>query len=97
MILVVNPNPAVDKVAVVDFIAGSTLRPRRVFEWPGGSGLHAGHVARRLGCEVEVVAPVGGLQGERFARLVREHGMKLWAVPVESETPGTYSVLDAKS
>ena len=95
MILVVNPNPAVDKVAVVDFAPGVTLRPSRVFEWPGGSGVHAAHVASVLGADVHVVCPVGGLQGERFLNLARAAGLQVTPVRVEIETRGTFSLLDA--
>jgi fructose-1-phosphate kinase PfkB-like protein len=64
-VLCVNPNPAVDRVAVVGFDRGRTLRPVRSFEWPGGSGVHAAHVARQLGSSAEVIAAVGGAYGRR--------------------------------
>lgn len=94
MLLVINPNPAVDRVAVVDFRNRETLRPVRSFEWPGGSGTHAAHVARRLGAEVEVIAPIGGLYGQRYKDLAARHGLVVHEVPIEGETRGTYSVID---
>lgn len=94
MLLVCNPNPAVDRVSVVDYRRGSTLRPIRHFEWAGGSGVHSAHVARRLGTPATVVAFVGGDYGRRFRQLVRDQAGELHAVESDAETRGTYSLLD---
>lgn len=93
-VLCVNPNPAVDRVAVVKFARGGTLRPVRSFEWPGGSGVHAAHVARQLGASVEVLAPVGGDYGKRFTDLATTHSITVHAVENTAETRGTFTVLD---
>lgn len=94
MLLVVCPAPAVDRVAVVDFAPRTTLRPLRSFEWPGGSGVHAAHVAHQLGVEVEVIGFVGGLYGERFKELVRDHGLALTALASSAETRSTFTLVD---
>lgn len=93
-VLCVNPNPAVDRVAVVRFASGGTLRPTRHFEWPGGSGVHAGHVARQLGASTEVVAVVGGTYGQRFLELARSHHLVVHPVSNSAETRSTFSLLD---
>lgn len=93
-VLCVNPNPAVDRVAVVRFARGGTLRPIRSFEWPGGSGVHAAHVARQLGASVEVLAPVGGDYGQRFTELAKTHSIGVHAIANTAETRGTFTVLD---
>lgn len=95
-IVCVNPNPAVDRVAVVDFARGGTLRPIRSFEWPGGSGVHAAHVAQQLGASTEVVAPVGGDYGRRFLELARSHALVVRLVANTAETRSTFSLLDVR-
>lgn len=94
MLLVVNPNPAIDRVSVVDFRRGSTIRPLQYLEWPGGSGVHAAHVAHRLGAEAEIVALLGGQYGAKFLALAAGHGLIVHAVDSGTETRGTYSIVD---
>ena len=93
-VLCVNPNPAIDRVAVVDFVRGGTLRPLRSFEWPGGSGVHAAHVAHRLGAPAEVIVIVGGDYGKRFVQLATSHGIVVHPVWNSGETRTTYTLLD---
>lgn len=95
MIVVVNPNPAIDHVAVVGYRPGSTLRPSRAFDWPGGSGTHAACVARRLGSQVTLVTslePDG--YGSVFRDMVRSRGIHLVASGREGRTRQTYSIID---
>ena len=94
MILVVNPNPALDRVSVVRFRERSTLRPIRFSLWPGGSGTHAGHVAHLLGAEVVVQAFAGGHTGELFREQVERAGLRAELTPIAAETRETYSLLD---
>lgn len=94
-VLCVNPNPAIDRVAVVDFVRGGTLRPVRSFEWPGGSGVHAAHVAHQLGAAAEVITILGGEYGNRFIQLATSHGILVRPVWNTVETRSTYTLLDA--
>lgn len=94
-VLCANPNPAIDRVAVVDFARGGTLRPVRHFEWPGGSGVHAAHVAHQLGASAEVIAILGGEYGNRFIQLATSHGIFVHPVWNAVETRSTYTLLDA--
>ncbi|MBA3416344.1 MAG: hexose kinase, partial [Chloroflexia bacterium] len=93
-ILVVNPNPAVDRVAVVDYREGASLRPARFSLWAGGSGVHAAYVAHLLGGEVLVQGFIGGHSGARFRELVTAQGLAADLVEIDGETRGTYSLLD---
>lgn len=95
-VLCVNPNPAVDRVAVVNFSRGGMLRPIRSFEWPGGSGVHAAHVANQLGSKVEILAVVGGDYGLRFKNLAESHKLKVHAIENSAETRSTFTLLDAE-
>ena len=97
MILVVNPNPALDRVAVVNFREKSTLRPIRFSIWAGGSGTHAGYVAHLLGQPVTVVAFTGGHTGALFEAQAQRQGLNLDCVRVDGETRQTYTLLDANT
>ncbi|MBA2469195.1 MAG: hexose kinase [Chloroflexia bacterium] len=90
----VNPNPAVDRVAVVDYREGASLRPVRFSLWAGGSGVHAAYVARLLGADVLVQGFAGGHSGARFRELLAGQGLAADLVTIEGETRGTYSLLD---
>jgi fructose-1-phosphate kinase PfkB-like protein len=95
VIVAVNPNPAVDHVVVVGYRPGSTLRPSRAFDWPGGSGTHAACVARRLGSQVTLVTslePDG--YGPVFRDMVRSRGIHLVASDRAARTRQTYSIVD---
>ncbi len=94
MILVVNPNPAVDRVAVVAYREGASLRPVRFSLWAGGSGVHAAYVAHLLGGEVLVQGFAGGHSGARFRELLAAQGIAADLVEIAGETRGTYSLLD---
>ena len=94
MILVVNPNPALDRVAVVRFRPRATLRTERSFIWPGGSGIHAGHVAKVLGADVEVVGFQAGATGRQLEHHVRLHGLEGEWIAATGETRQTFSLLD---
>jgi tagatose 6-phosphate kinase len=95
VILVVNPNPALDRVAVVRYRARATLRTQRFFVWPGGSGVHAGHVAHRLGASVVVVGFAAGATGGRLREVVEAAGIRGDWVAARGETRQTLSLLDA--
>ncbi len=94
MILVVNPNPALDRVAVVRFQPRATLRAERSFIWPGGSGIHAGHVAKVLGADVQVVGFGAGVTGSQLDEQVRLHGLQAEWIAASGETRQTFSLLD---
>ncbi len=97
MILVVNPNPALDRVATVHFQPKATLRPVRFSIWPGGSGTHAGHVAHLLGCEVVVLGLAGGHTGALFREQVEAAGMIADLTEIDHETRQTFSLLDVET
>lgn len=94
MVIVVNTNPAVDRISVVRFKRGHTLRPVRFKIWPGGSGVHAGHVAAELGSEVLVMGFAGGHSGAMLSDLLKSHGLQHELFLASGETRGTYSLID---
>lgn len=94
MILVINPNPALDRVAVTHFQRGATLRPQRFSLWAGGSGTHAGFVAHQLGAQVRVLGFLGGHTGAQFLDRLRAQGLAGSFIEVGGETRQTFSLLD---
>lgn len=94
MILVVSPNPAVDRVAVVNYQERASLRPARFSLWAGGSGVHAAYVAHLLGADVLVQGFAGGHSGARFRELLEQQEITADLVEIEGETRGTFSLLD---
>lgn len=94
MILAINPNPALDRVAVLRFDVGRTLRPLRFLLWPGGSGIHAARVARELGASVQILGFAGGHTGALLNDLLRAHDLPATLLPACGETRQTYSILD---
>src|SRR3954454_4955053 len=94
MLLVINPNMALDRVAVTRFREGTTLRPIRFSLWAGGSGTHAAYVARLLGAEVCVVGFVGGHTGALLREQVTAQEIRSDLVEIAGETRQTFSLLD---
>jgi 1-phosphofructokinase family hexose kinase len=91
--LAVATNPAVDRVARLGGPAAGVVRAREILETPGGKATHVMMVARRLGAEVELMAPVGGRNGEQFVEGLIAAGMPLQPVPVAAAMRGTYTLV----
>jgi 1-phosphofructokinase family hexose kinase len=94
VILVINPNLALDRVVATHFERGSTLRPIRASQWAGGSGTHAAYVASLLGVPVHVVGFAGGYTGAMISDRLREQSIPATLIPIEGETRQTFSLLD---
>ncbi len=94
-ILVVCPNPALDRVALARGAAsGGTVRASEVLETPGGKGLHVALVARELGARIALVAPLGGPTGLRVRELLHAEGLRCTRVPIAGHTRATYTLVD---
>lgn len=73
MILTVTFNPALDVSGVVDNLVPN--EKSYVFDevhMPGGNGINAGIIARRLGGEVELSGFLGGANGEEIRELLKK-------------------------
>ena len=87
MILTVTPNPSLDLLYVADRLvwddANRTGEPRRR---PGGQGINAARVARRLGGDAMAVALLGGPTGEEIRRTLEAEETPIVAVAAEAPT-----------
>jgi tagatose 6-phosphate kinase len=94
-ILVICPNPAIDRTAIVHgYRLGAIHRPERVISLPGGKGLNAARAIRRLGGEVLVGAILAGNAGRWMVEAANQEGIPIQAVWVEGETRLCYNVYD---
>ncbi len=96
MLLIITPNPAVDRTMVVPHMQpGSVLRAERVLVAAGGKGLNVARAATSLGQPVRVCAPLGGFMGEYVARLAAEEGIAgQWSYHHAGETRTCVLVVD---
>lgn len=86
-IATVTANPSVDVCVAVDRVLPQRkLRcgpPRRD---PGGGGLNAARVIRRLGGDPGVIFAAGGDSGQRLQGLVRDEKLTCYVVPIAGDT-----------
>ena len=95
MILVFAPNPALERVALVNkYQATEPQRPMRVSTFAGGSGLRAATVIRLLGGEVLALGFAGGRMGQVLQDCLEKQDVPHLLTPTESQTRGGFLVLD---
>jgi 1-phosphofructokinase family hexose kinase len=76
MLLVITPNPAIDRVLEVPgFRVAEVCRVTHRRDGAGGKGLNVARVARTLGLDALVVGPLGGTTGHQVARLAAAEGI----------------------
>ena len=97
MILTLTLNPAVDVSLHTDRI----VYDDRVYinaerRQPGGKGVNATRVLHGYGAAVHAVATCGGLNGQRFRRLVEQRGLPMTLIEVEGETRRNIAVVDGE-
>lgn len=91
--LAVATNPALDRVARLGGPAAGVVRAREILETPGGKATHVMMVARRLGAEVELVAPVGGPNGAQFVESLLAERLPIQPVSIAAAMRGTYTLV----
>jgi 1-phosphofructokinase len=83
VIVTCTPNPSLDRTIEVDeLLRGEVQRVRAVRVQPGGKGINVARALHRNGHDVRAVAPLGGDEGELFARLVEQAGVPFTPVEV---------------
>lgn len=86
MIVTCTPNPSLDRTIEVDRLQqGEVQRVRSVTVQPGGKGINVARALHGNGHDVRAIAPLGGAEGELFARLVQQAGVPF--TPVEVDQP----------
>ena len=91
-------NPAIDVSTTVSrFVPFSKLRGTPPHREPGGGGINAARVIKRLGGDVTAVYPAGGAIGMLLQRLVEREGVPSCAINTEAETRENFTVVDTSS
>jgi 1-phosphofructokinase family hexose kinase len=97
VILCVGPNPAIDRLAVVERLElGAILRPTEVVVQAGGKALNVARAARTLGALVTSTGIVGGQAGRWLAAAAAEEGLSPRFIDGQAETRTTYVVVDRR-
>ena len=101
MILTFSPNPALERVALVDSPstgdapkANEPKRPMRVSTFAGGAGLRAATVVRLLGGDVLALGFVGGHLGALMRDCLDKQDVPHVLTAIASDTRGDFLVLD---
>ncbi len=96
MLLIITPNPALDRTMVVpNLTLGHRHRAERVLVAAGGKGLNVARAVHTLHYPHMVCAPLGGLAGQLLAHLAREEGITCrWSWHSAGETRTCILVVD---
>ena len=88
MLVIVTPNPALDRTMVVPNLRlGHRHRAEQVIVAAGGKGLNVARAARTLGQPLRVCAPLGGITGQFVAHLAGKEGLDgFWSWHSAGET-----------
>jgi fructose-1-phosphate kinase PfkB-like protein len=97
MILVVCPNPAIDRTVLVDQLeVGEVHRGQLVSQVAGGKGLNVARALGTLGEQPLVICPVGGTPGSLLHDLAVDEGIECVVTPVEASTRSCTILTDGK-
>jgi 6-phosphofructokinase 2 len=92
-IVTFTPNPALDvSTSVERMIPTHKMRCAAARHDPGGGGINAARVVRRLGGEVTAVYPCGGLTGQMLARLIERERIASRTSEIAEETRQDFAV-----
>jgi tagatose 6-phosphate kinase len=94
-LLCITPSPAIDRTASVPRLSfDEVLRPTRVDALPGGKGVNAARVARRLGARVVTTGIAGGHAGRWIVEALEREGLEPRFASAEAESRTTYVTVD---
>jgi fructose-1-phosphate kinase PfkB-like protein len=95
MIVVFSPNPALERVALVDhYRPGEPQRPMRVTTFAGGAGLRAASVVRLLGGNPLAVGFAGGNLGTLLRECLERQEIPYDLVATRMGTRGDFLLID---
>jgi len=91
-------NPAVDiSTSVERIVPVHKLRCASSRYDPGGGGINAARVVRRMGSDATAIYPVGGATGQLLQRLVDAEGIDSVTFPIGGETRTSFTVLEKET
>jgi tagatose 6-phosphate kinase len=95
LLLCITPSPAIDRTAIVgSLVFDEVLRPSRVDALPGGKGVNAARVAKRLGARVVTTGIAGGHAGLWIVEALAREGLEPRFTSAEAESRTTYVTID---
>lgn len=95
MVVVVAPNPSLDKTTIIpDFALGQIFRPAEILTLAGGKGFNFARALKTLGFPAIVVAPLGGYQGQYLLSLAGQEGLEWDVQPIEGEVRTCLTIID---
>lgn len=95
MVVVVAPNPSLDKTVLVpNFALGQIFRPAEILTLAGGKGFNFARALQTLGHPATVVAPLGGHQGQYLLSLAGQEGLQWDVQPTGGEVRTCLTVID---
>jgi 1-phosphofructokinase family hexose kinase len=97
MILTVTPNPALDRILVIDEIRpGETMRTDQVSHSVGGKGFVASVVLRAFGVDTLALGILAGATGRQLADLLDSYGVRLDLIWVAGETRLAHVIVEQR-
>jgi fructose-1-phosphate kinase PfkB-like protein len=95
MVLVVAPNPSLDKtITLPGFEPGLIFRPSQILTLAGGKGFNFARALHTLGYPALVLAPVGGYQGQYLVELAGQERLNCHIQPIQGEMRTCLTVID---
>jgi 1-phosphofructokinase family hexose kinase len=92
-VLVIAPNPAIDRLLEVDALVPGINRPNRVTARPGGKGLNVARALVTLGGRARVVGVFGGSAGSWMRRELEARNIGVTGTTVKAEARVCTSIL----
>lgn len=97
-ILTLTMNPALDVSTRTPRVAPQhKLRCAAAQMHPGGGGINVARVLARLGCRVQALFPVGGINGQLLCQLLQAEGVASQAIPIAGDTRQSFHVHEEAS
>lgn len=97
-ILTLTLNPALDiSTGVAQVVPGEKLRCAAPVVNPGGGGLNVARALRKMGHSSLALVALGGLTGDRLARLLTDEGVSFLALRGPGETRQSLTVTEGAS
>jgi 6-phosphofructokinase 2 len=92
-VVTLTMNPAIDlSVSVERVTPFHKLRSSESRRDPGGGGINAARVMKRLGADVTAIYPAGGTLGQLLRQLVDQEGISQITIPIANETREDFTV-----
>lgn len=92
-LIAVGPNPAIDRVALIDGRPQGVSKATRFLETPGGKAIHVAMICSQLGGRAAVLTTAGGPNGRLLESLLEAEDLPATLVPTAAATRGTYAIV----